>query len=137
MTALKVLAIAALLVGGASVALAQSGPPSGGQPAVAGRPPAAPPASGPPGPGVNPAPKIEESAAAPTGTVSGTGMATRPRVATRHHKKMYLSAKAAPAASLAYCQTEQQVKAPCACGPAKIACPPGMYCHAFVNACTP
>jgi hypothetical protein len=131
MTTVKVLAIAVLLIGGASVALAQSGPPSGGQPAVAGRPPAAPPASGPPGPGVNPAPKIEQSSAAPTGTASGT------RIATRHHKKMYLSAKAAPAASLAYCQTEQQVKAPCACGPAKIACPPGMYCHAFGNACTP
>jgi hypothetical protein len=128
MTIVKVLAIAALLVGGVSVALAQSGPPSGGQPAVAGRPPAAPPASGPPGPGVNPAPKIEQSAAP---TPSGT------RTATRHHKKMYMSAKAAPAASLAYCQTEQQVKAPCACGPAKIACPPGMYCHAFGNACTP
>lgn len=133
MTIAKILAIAALLVGGASVTLAQSGPPSGGQPAVAGRPPAAPAASGPPGPGVNPAPKIEQSAAAPTGTASGT------RTATRHHKnkKMYMSAKAAPAASLAYCQTEQQVKAPCACGPAKIACPPGMYCHAFGNACTP
>jgi hypothetical protein len=131
MTIAKILAIAALLVSGASVALAQSGRPSGGQPAVAGRPPAAPSASGPPGPGVNPAPKIEQSAAAPTGTVAA------PRTAARHHKKMYMSAKAAPAASLAYCQTEQQVKAPCACGPAKIACPPGMYCHAFGNACTP
>jgi len=135
MTTVKVLAIAVLLVSSASMTLAQSGPPTGGQPAVAGRPPAAPPASGPPGPGVNPAPKIEQSAAAPTGTT-----APGPRMATRHHKnhkKMYMSAKAAPAASLAYCQTEQQVKAPCACGPAKIACPPGMYCHAFGNACTP
>lgn len=38
---------------------------------------------------------------------------------------------------LAQCQTEQQAKEACACGPAKIACPAGMYCHAFANACTP
>jgi len=133
MTTVKCLGIVALLLSSMSLAMAQSGPPTGGQPAVAGRPPAAPPASGPPGPGVNPAPKVEQSAAAPAGTVSGT----RTRVATRHHKKMFMSAKAAPAASLAYCQTEQQVKTACACGPAKIACPPGMYCHAFGNACTP
>jgi hypothetical protein len=131
MTTLKGLGIVALLLSSVSLAVAQSGPPSGGQPAVAGRPPAAPPASGPPGPGVNPAPKVEQSAAVPTGP------APRSHMATRHHKKMYLSARAAPAASLAYCQTEQQVKTACACGPAKIACPPGMFCHAFGNACTP
>jgi hypothetical protein len=45
--------------------------------------------------------------------------------------------KAAPKASLAPCQTEQQVKATCTCGPAKIACPAGMYCHAFINSCSP
>jgi hypothetical protein len=44
--------------------------------------------------------------------------------------------KAPPKASLAPCQTELQVKATCACGPAKIACPAGMYCHAFANSCT-
>jgi hypothetical protein len=38
--------------------------------------------------------------------------------------------------ALSPCQTEQQVKATCACGPAKIACPAGAYCHAFANACT-
>ncbi len=43
--------------------------------------------------------------------------------------------KAKPKA-LSPCQTEQQVKATCACGPAKITCQPGMYCHAFGNACT-
>jgi hypothetical protein len=43
--------------------------------------------------------------------------------------------KAAPKA-LPPCQTELQVKATCACGPAKVACPTGMYCHAFANACT-
>jgi hypothetical protein len=41
-----------------------------------------------------------------------------------------------PKASLAPCATEQQVKTICACGPAKIACPAGAYCHAFINACT-
>ena len=45
--------------------------------------------------------------------------------------------KAPPKASLAQCQTEQQAKATCACGPAKITCPAGMYCHAFTNNCTP
>jgi uncharacterized protein (DUF1499 family) len=44
--------------------------------------------------------------------------------------------KAAPKASLPQCQTEQQAKAKCACGPAKVACPAGMWCHAFVSACT-
>jgi hypothetical protein len=43
--------------------------------------------------------------------------------------------KAQPKA-LSPCQTELQVKATCACGPAKIACAAGMYCHAFANACT-
>ena len=44
--------------------------------------------------------------------------------------------KAPPKASLAPCATEQQVKTTCACGPAKIPCPAGAYCHAFMNACT-
>jgi hypothetical protein len=42
----------------------------------------------------------------------------------------------APPKALSPCQTELQVKATCACGPAKVACPAGMYCHAFANACT-
>ena len=41
-----------------------------------------------------------------------------------------------PKASLAPCQSELQVKGTCACGPAKVACPAGMYCHAFWNSCT-
>ncbi len=94
MTTVKGLGIVALLLSSMSLALAQSGPPSGGQPAVAGRPPAAPPASGPPGPGINPAPKYEQSVAAPTGTASGT------RMATRHHKKNVHVGKS-PAGSLA------------------------------------
>jgi hypothetical protein len=67
MTTVKVLALAALLVGGTSLALAQNGPATGGQPAVAGRPPAAP------GPNLQ------------AGTPS--------HHATKHHKKMYMSAK--------------------------------------------
>jgi hypothetical protein len=43
--------------------------------------------------------------------------------------------KATPKA-LAPCATEQKVTATCACGPAKIPCPAGAYCHAFMNACT-
>jgi hypothetical protein len=38
-------------------------------------------------------------------------------------------------ASLSSCQTELQTKATCACGPAKVLCPKGMYCHAFMNMC--
>jgi hypothetical protein len=38
--------------------------------------------------------------------------------------------------ALSPCETEQQVKATCACGPAKMTCPAGAYCHAFMSACT-
>jgi hypothetical protein len=37
---------------------------------------------------------------------------------------------------LSPCENNQQTKATCACGPAKIACPQGAYCHSFINACT-
>ncbi|HEV2623963.1 MAG TPA: hypothetical protein VGV62_02405 [Xanthobacteraceae bacterium] len=67
MTTVKVLAIAALLVSGTSLALAQNGPATGGQPLIAGRPPAAP------GPNLQ------------AGTPS--------HHAAKHHKKMYMSAK--------------------------------------------
>ena len=62
--------VAALLVGGASLAMAQSGPATGGYPPVAG------------GTAGNPA-------------VPGPNLqATTPsRHATKHHKKMYMSAK--------------------------------------------
>ena len=67
MTTVKVLAIAALLVSGTSLALAQNGPATGGQPLIAGRPSAAP------GPNLQ------------AGTPS--------HHAAKHHKKMYMSAK--------------------------------------------
>jgi hypothetical protein len=77
MTTVRSLAVVALLVGGTSLAIAQNGPPSGG----------------PPGPGVIPgAPQSTlESALAPTGAASGTRIARHQT--TKHHKKMYMSAK--------------------------------------------
>jgi hypothetical protein len=82
MTTVKSLAMIALLVGGTSLAIAQNGPPTGGQ-----TPP--PAAAGPPGPGVIPgaAPSSNLQAAAPT-----TRASSRTRIAhnqTRHPKKMF------------------------------------------------
>jgi hypothetical protein len=80
MTTVRVLAIAALLVGGTSLTLAQNGPPTGGQPRSAGNPPAAPSAAGPPGPGVIPhdapagtAASVQQSAAPPAAGPPGPG----------------------------------------------------------------
>src|SRR5205814_1010087 len=92
---LKILTVAgALLAGGATLALAQSGPPTGGEPPTA--------APAPPGPGVIPhdapgpaaqstAPSPSLQSAAPTtGASSGTRIAHQ---TTKQHKKMYMSAK--------------------------------------------
>jgi hypothetical protein len=62
--------VAALLVGGASLAMAQSGPATGGYPPVAGG------AAGNP---AIPGPNLQAK--------------TPSRHATKHHKKMYMSAK--------------------------------------------
>ena len=62
--------VAALLVGGASLAMAQSGPATGGYPPVAGG------AAGNP---AVPGPNLQAK--------------TPSRHATKHHKKMYMSAK--------------------------------------------
>jgi hypothetical protein len=66
MTTVKSLAIIALLVGGTSLAMAQSGAATGGQPPVA-------------------------------GGAAASGQNTKPitpsQHATKHHKKMYMSAK--------------------------------------------
>jgi hypothetical protein len=70
MTTVKGLAIVALLLGGTSLALAQNGPATGAQPSIAGG------AAGNP---AAPGPNLQ------------TG--TRSQHATRHHKKMYMSAK--------------------------------------------
>jgi hypothetical protein len=89
MTTVKSLAIVALLVGGASLAMAQNGSPTGGQPP-------APAASGPPGPGIIP----NDRSAAPSTNLQSAAQPTRASSATRfahyqttRHKKMYMSAK--------------------------------------------
>jgi hypothetical protein len=71
MTTVKALAIVALLAGGTSLAVAQNGPATGGQPPVAG------------GAAGNPA--------APGPQVGG-----KSHRATAHHKKMHMSAKGQP-----------------------------------------
>ena len=42
-----------------------------------------------------------------------------------------------PPKALAYCQTDQPAAATCACGPAKVPCPKGAWCHAFSSTCRP
>jgi hypothetical protein len=43
--------------------------------------------------------------------------------------------KAAPKAPPP-CEMEQQTKATCLCGPGKMMCPKGMFCHTFTSTCT-
>jgi hypothetical protein len=74
MTIVKSLAIVALLVGGTSLAMAQNGPPT---------PPAT---SGPPGPGMNPAPNYRQSAAPGARTTHRT--THHMYMSTRHHKPL-------------------------------------------------
>jgi len=95
MTTVKGLAIIALLVGGTSLAIAQSGPPTGGLPPVAGGAGGNPAAPGPPGPGVIPHDAragANLQSAAPT-----TRASSRTRIAhqqtTKPQKKMFMSAK--------------------------------------------
>jgi hypothetical protein len=71
MTTVKSLAIIALLVGGTSLALAQNGPSTGGQPPVAG-------------------------GAAGNAATPGPQAGTKSHHATTHHKKMHMSAKSQP-----------------------------------------
>jgi hypothetical protein len=66
--------VAALLVGGTSLAMAQSGPATGGQPPVAGGA-----AGNPAAPGIP--------------SVYGATTPTPSHHATRHHKRIYMSAK--------------------------------------------
>ena len=86
MTTVKSLAVIALLVAGSSLAIAQNGPPTGGQPP-------APATSAPPGPGVIPHDARAGGnlqSAAPTGASPQTRIA---RHQTPKHKKMFMSAK--------------------------------------------
>jgi hypothetical protein len=97
MRTVKSLAMIALLFGGTSLAIAQSGPPTGGEP------PAGKPANaGPPGPGVmpgGPGPSVQTSAPSPylrsAAPPTGAGPTTRlaHHKANKHHKHMYMSAK--------------------------------------------
>jgi len=83
MTMVKGLAIVALLVGGTSLAMAQNGPATGGEPPVMGGAAGNPAVPGPPGPGVIPG----GPAAAP---------ATGTRIVHHHiivHHHMYMSAR--------------------------------------------
>jgi hypothetical protein len=38
---------------------------------------------------------------------------------------------------LSPCETERPAAATCACGPAKMTCQKGMWCHAFMSVCRP
>jgi hypothetical protein len=102
MRTVKSLAMIALLFGGTSLAIAQSGPPTGGQPPVAGGAAGNPANPGPPGPGVmpgGPGPSVQSAAPSPylRSAAPPTGAATTTRVAhhhmNKHHKHMYMSAK--------------------------------------------
>jgi hypothetical protein len=99
MRTVKGLAMIALLFGGTSLAIAQSGLPTAGQPPVAGGAAGNPANPGPPGPGVipgGPGPSVQstapspylQSAAPPAGPT--TRLAHKP---SKHHKHMYMSAK--------------------------------------------
>jgi hypothetical protein len=79
MTTLKTMTLAAALIaGGTSLAMAQNGPATGGQPPVAGGAAGNPAVPGPPGPGVIPGAPLQSAAPA-----------TRARI-VHHH--MYMSA---------------------------------------------
>jgi hypothetical protein len=82
MTIIKSVTIAAaLLVGGASLALAQNGPATGGEPPVAGGAAGNPANFGPPGPG-----------AIPNDVRTGPVESAAPRAAIRSRHNMYMSA---------------------------------------------
>jgi hypothetical protein len=92
---MKTLAIVALLLGGTSLAMAQNGPPTGGQL------PAATPSPPPPGVIPHDAPRPQatapspnmQSAAPQTGAVSGIRMAQKTIKPTKHRNNLYMSAK--------------------------------------------
>ena len=89
MTTMKTLAIVALFLGGTSLAMAQ------------GQPPATTPSPPPPGVIPHDAPRPQSTAPSPnlqsaapqTGAVSGTRMAHQTTKPTKHHNKMYMSAR--------------------------------------------
>jgi hypothetical protein len=116
MTTMKSLAVVALLVGGTSLAMAQNGPPAGGQP----------PAGGP-------NPNMQSAAPPPTS-------AATPRTRTAHrapHARIYMQARH----MIPGCTVGMQASATCACGTgasgSPLLCQPGQWCHyPFAQACT-
>jgi hypothetical protein len=94
MATLKCFTIAAaLLVAGTSLAVAQNGPATGGEPPVSGGATGTPANLGPPGPGVIPhdvtSPNMQSAAPA-------TGAAARIAGARIPHRHMYLSTRGSP-----------------------------------------
>jgi hypothetical protein len=81
MTTVKTLAIIAVLIGGTSLAMAQNGPATGGQPPVGGGATGNPANMGPPGPGI-----------IPHDATAGAAAGTRAAPTTRHRRSMYMSA---------------------------------------------
>jgi hypothetical protein len=130
MTAIKSLAIIALLVGGTSLAMAQNGPATGGQPPVAGGA-----AGGPPGPGVMPGAPAQ-SAKSPY--LQSAAPAPRTRIAHRApHARLFMQAQHV----IPGCAVGQPAAATCACGTGAsggpLLCMTGQWCHyPFASACT-
>ena len=83
MTIPKSLIIAALLVGGSTLAMAQNGPATGAEPPVAGGAAGNPAAPGPPGPGVIPGAPLQSAS---PGT--RTGIVHRHMYMSAHHKTL-------------------------------------------------
>jgi hypothetical protein len=124
MTAIKSLAIIALLVGGTSLAMAQNGPATGGQPPVAGGA-----AGEPPGQGVVPMP---QSAAPAPGAPSGTRIVHR-----APHARIFMQAQHV----IPGCTVGMPAAATGACGTGAsggpLLCMTGQWCHyPFASACT-
>jgi hypothetical protein len=118
---------AALLVAGTSLAIAQNGPPTGGQPPVA--------TAGPPGPGVIPhdvtANANRQSAVPPTGAAAGTRIADR-----APHARLFMQVQR----MIPGCVMGQPAAGICACGTgpngAPSLCQTGQWCHYPAAGCT-
>jgi hypothetical protein len=127
MNTVKGLAIVALLLGGTSLAMAQNGPPTGGQPPAA--------AGAPPGPGVIPhdvtATPNRQSAPPPTRAAAGTRIAHR-----APHAGLFMQVHR----MIPGCATGQPATGICACGTGAngvpLLCQTGQWCHYPVTGCT-
>jgi hypothetical protein len=137
MTTVKCLAVVALLVGGTSLAMAQNGPATGGQP-----PTAAPAAPAPPPPGVIPhdAPRPQATAPSPNlqAAAPAPGASSRTRIVhSAPHARIFMQAQHI----IPGCAMGQPAAATCACGTGgsggPLLCQTGQWCHyPFANVCT-